>query len=245
MAGNAKVSSMVRRYITVADLEKLDRGPVYVLNNLKPPMDGQLLLNVPKRNGNGTTLVKLPNTFVPVDLTAQVPRADLVDSAEFRSAASEGKRHLRILNPVYAEALLATADARAEGRRVANEAQAARAAIQSATLGDVSTPEDDVDDIDDEVDLTQVRSAQEQRPTRESRLKVQAAAPVNPDLNAKLLNIVVRANDDTLGDTAIIGLIKNYRVSKKEELVFLANSFKDRKRVIEALRTIRDELRAA
>ena len=234
----SKVSSMVKRYQTIADVEKSDRGPVYVLNNLKGRHKGQLLLSIPKRNGNGSTLVRVPDTFVPIDLTAQVPRTDLLESSEFRSSASEMKRHIRILNPEYAEALLATSDARAEQTRIMNEAEAARAAVQSATLGEDAnaTVDDEADDLDDEVDLSKIKSAKEQRAT----VKEKVESKELKNVSAKLKGLVSRSIEDDQDNTTITNAIRRVGVESKDELLFLANAFKDKKPVIAYLRTLKN-----
>jgi hypothetical protein len=235
MAKSNLTPSLVKRYTTIAELEKQPRGQVYVLNSTRGAIKGQLLINIPKQNGNGSTLIRIPDTFIPLDLTSQVTRRDLLESSEFRNTVTKGL--LKLLNPVYAEALLETRDAKAELKRIQNEMERARAALQNATLSDaVDREEEEEIDEEDEVDLSTLKSAK--------AAKEGSTRDLNTPLtvSAKIKHIVSSSVADDLSQEDIIAKIRKHGVLDKDELIYLAGQFKNQPRVIKHLRSVREEM---
>jgi len=72
------------------ELEKASIGPVWVFNNTKGTKRSDIMFSSARPNGTGTDTVKIPVTFLPIDLTTQVPREQLMTGAEFRRAVSGG-----------------------------------------------------------------------------------------------------------------------------------------------------------
>lgn len=72
--------------LTVRELETSNIGTVWVLNRTQGRDKGQVIFTVPKQNGNGVDSVMVPITFLPIDLTEQVSKKQLIESSEFRRA---------------------------------------------------------------------------------------------------------------------------------------------------------------
>lgn len=86
------------KYITITEVEKLGRGGVWVMNtakytNLGPEgfrFEGDVLIDIPRQGGGKPLELKVPNSWLPFECTAQIPRQMLMDSPEFRSALNKG-----------------------------------------------------------------------------------------------------------------------------------------------------------
>ena len=72
-------------------------------------------LGVLRRNGVGSDPLRIPKTFIPIDLTLQVPRTQIMESADFRRTVGGGL--VKIVTPEYAELILNTEEGRAEQER--------------------------------------------------------------------------------------------------------------------------------
>ncbi len=95
--------------------------PVWALNN--SPMStieraGELTIPVPKPNGSGYNHLILPMTWLPIDLTSQIPRDQLLESVELRKALNE--ELLVLISEKDAQALMKEPGARAERKRLSD-----------------------------------------------------------------------------------------------------------------------------
>lgn len=102
--------------------------PVYVLNTTKGGDRGEVFFTVPNSNGTKEDQVRIPNTYIPVCLTDQVTRKQLLDSSSFRRAVSLGA--ISLISADDAEAEL-------ESSQNANEVARVREVMASATITDV------------------------------------------------------------------------------------------------------------
>lgn len=160
VGGKQIVSSTIDKYTTLEELEKSERGPVYVINNLKGAYKGMVIIPVARRRGNGQDVLRIPPTFIPVDLTLQISKAQILESTEFRRTV--GKKLVVLLNPEYARRLLATEEAKAEARQVSENMARAKLLVESQIMnGNTNDEASMVNDVDDsEVDsINMQRSA--------------------------------------------------------------------------------------
>ena len=102
--------------------------PVYILNTTKGGDRGEVFFTVPNANGTKEDQVRIPNTYIPVCLTDQVTRKQLLDSSSFRRAVSLGT--IALLDSEYADGELRNPDNAGEVARV-------REVMASATIVDV------------------------------------------------------------------------------------------------------------
>lgn len=122
---------------TISELEKSNTGPVWVINKTQAADRALLVLSVPRTNGQGVDSVKIPVTFLPIDLTGQVAKRQLLNSGEFRRAVSTG--YLELVDPSEAEKVMKQPGAREEMLRLAEADRAITAASQRLTAGSEGT----------------------------------------------------------------------------------------------------------
>ena len=87
--------------------------PLYIintsdLNNTQPR--GELYITI--RNGDRDQIIKIPNTWIPIDLSAYAAREAILNSPEFRQALQRGR--MEAINSKVAEEVLATESAQEE-----------------------------------------------------------------------------------------------------------------------------------
>lgn len=124
-------SDTTRRYMTIAELENSDRGPVFVLNTATAP-EGKIILGIMRKNGIGQDPVRIPKTFIPIDLTHQVPRSQLLDSSDFRRTINGGL--IKLVTPEFATLILSTEEGKAEKLRIDNELSAVVSLLENESL---------------------------------------------------------------------------------------------------------------
>ena len=94
----------VKRRTTLAELELSTTGPVWALNSsssvVGAGLGGDIHIGVPKLNGSKTDPLHVLLTWLPVDLTASIPRDQLLASSEFRKAVKDGL--LTLITPEHA-----------------------------------------------------------------------------------------------------------------------------------------------
>jgi len=105
--------------VSINELEKSTKGPVWVLNQTTGKSKGDVIFICSKLSGSGTDTIKVPMTFIPINLTEQVTRRQLVESSEFRRSISIGL--LTAIDIESAEKLLRQPGVSEEKRRLMNE----------------------------------------------------------------------------------------------------------------------------
>lgn len=240
MAKDAKVrmNSKVQKYTTLAELEKDDKGPVFVMNASTGDLQGQILINVPKKNGNGSDIVRIPKTYIPIDLTAQVPRGQLMEASEFRKTVTN--KLVKVVTPEYAQLLLSSEEGKEEKRRIENEMQKARTALQNAG---VTSSDDEEEDEDDGF----VEAADVGREAKRAANKQAAKSKGTEKISMKLQAIVASADEDELSQSEIVGKLLNYNDGELtiHELAWLKKKYDNKPRIMKHLRTKYAELKAA
>lgn len=78
--------------VTIDTLHEKEKGPIWVINNSAAtnPPGADLFITVAAAKGNTVTIVKVPRTWLPVNLNEQAPRQDILDSPQFLRAVSSG-----------------------------------------------------------------------------------------------------------------------------------------------------------
>ncbi len=136
------------RALSISEVEQGDLNqPIWALNGSADSSVGQkgdVVVGVPKLNGSKVDALKLPQTWLPVCLTDQIPRAQLLASSEFRTAV--GRKLIRLIPEEYAKQLKEQDGAEEEQDRLdafereIRQATATRA-IQSDNVSVISTSE--------------------------------------------------------------------------------------------------------
>lgn len=188
------VPSTLKKYTTLSELEASEKGPVYVMNNLKGEFKGMIIVPVARRQGNGHDVVRIPPTFIPVDLTQQVGKTQLMESTEFRQTV--GKNLIRLVTTEYAEKILAQEDAQVEAQTVLNNMSRARTMVESTLLneGKKTGAAAMVNDIEDENPIDSAGKINKEKIPVSSRVKLAVeqmlkAELSQPEIIAKLKNM--------------------------------------------------------
>lgn len=118
--------------VRISDLEKTKGGPVWAINKTRGASRSLLVLSVPKPQG-GSDSVKIPVTYLPVDLTGQVPKGQLMASSDFRRAVTSG--YLELIDEASANKILEGPGAAEELRRLREEDNSLTADSARLTAG--------------------------------------------------------------------------------------------------------------
>lgn len=117
----------------ISDLEKTPTGPVWVTNVTEGADRSIIVLAVPRPNGTGVDSVKIPVTWIPIDLTGQVPKRQLMQSSDFRRAVTGGA--LMLMEEEAADKIRKEPGARAEITRLQAEERSVTSASAKLTAG--------------------------------------------------------------------------------------------------------------
>lgn len=133
MAKIIEVSGVKVEVLSMAELEAKERGSLWVLNNTKVASPsgkdtGGLTMTITMGNGKNMP-VRVPRTFVPIDLSTKVTRTALMDAPEFRDMLNKGM--LVAISEESALALLEQPRYKRENDKVLNRPEA-------SLTGDVS-----------------------------------------------------------------------------------------------------------
>lgn len=211
------VNVKVKKFMTIEQLEETDKGAVYVINATSGELGGNLLFSVPKLNGNGQDLIRVPKTFIPIDLSMQVSRKQLLDSSEFRTTVHKGL--IKISSPQYAKALLESEDGKAEQQRIQNEMRAARMVVENAVVQDTSE--------DDYIEVKQVEK--EAKASAEKDTKT---------VSIKLQTLCANAKHEEWTQIKITTALRNYGDLSKKDISFVSKQFKDSPRIRKYLQEV-------
>lgn len=109
--------------LSIVDIEKKGQGPIYVINNTgnaDNTESGILFIAIPRLSGNGSPIsLRIPRTWLPIDITKQIAFSQLVPTHEFRVAINN-KWIIPVSNE-YANYLLSKEGAREEQERLDEE----------------------------------------------------------------------------------------------------------------------------
>ncbi len=96
---------------------------------------GEVLLAIPKRNGNGQPdPLRIPQTWLPQELTRDIPRQRLLQSSEFRKAVSS--QLIGLIDEATAHRILQQNGATEEQQRLAAQTKHIRTAGAARTIAD-------------------------------------------------------------------------------------------------------------
>lgn len=129
------------KFLSLTDIFELPpRSPLWAINN-SPNSDvarvGSLIIPISKPNGTGFNHLNVPVTWLPVDLTMEIPREHILDSAEFRQAL--GKGLLGIISDADAKRLLSDPDAKEEQRRLRDAKRQSQLAVSKSLTDSTNT----------------------------------------------------------------------------------------------------------
>lgn len=130
------------QYLTIAEAERDQSEGLWIVNTSAisdAETFGDVMFNVPKLSGTGDPdRIKVAMTWLPQDLNEQVAKEQILKSVGFRQAVT--KNVIAIVTQQYAMAVLRTAEARSERRRLDDQHKMiSRSANTTRTLADSGT----------------------------------------------------------------------------------------------------------
>jgi hypothetical protein len=112
---------MAIRKLTLHEIEMQDpRAPIWALNNANRSevgLIGDILIGIPKLNGSKVDHLRIEHTWLPVELTGQIPRSQLLESSEFRQAITD--RLIVVVDEETAKRINSKEGASAERKKLA------------------------------------------------------------------------------------------------------------------------------
>lgn len=126
----------MKKHVTITELESGNQAdPIWAINNSANSDVGQpgdVHCGIPKINGTKLDALYVPQSWLPVCLTDQIPRAQLLASSEFRNLVNS--ELVTLITKDYAAQISAQDGAVEEKERLNEMKRAVRAATQARTI---------------------------------------------------------------------------------------------------------------
>jgi hypothetical protein len=223
-------------------LSQLDRetiGEIWVINTAAQSayeIRGNIVIGIPNVRGGEPEVLTIPQTWLPVQVTAEIPRIRILESTQFRKAVAKGL--ISCVSEQTAERMLRQEGSREEQRRLLGLAQQVRDATKQRTIADSkveminTSGQRGDDDYDDRVRVDIVGT------DGHSMADVSALAKAGlQDENGFSSSFVMFANLlKTEGDVASMNAIKSRGKLKRKEIRFLAKNLHDHPKTVKFLK---------
>lgn len=209
--------------ISILQLEESSVKSVFVLNRTTGHEKGNIIISVAKKSGQGTDTVLIPDTFIPINLTEQVSKQQLIDSSDFRSALMS--RRLQLVSSDDAEKALETSVARKELDKIYKDREVFRNNVMD--LDNVSVEHED-----------------NTQGMRDMMLSSADGAEVESNFRPAILQLVADLEESNDQDAAISTLRNIEKVTTKEYRYVYKNVNKAHKELISYARAQHDAKKA-
>lgn len=201
------------------DKKKNSKNPIWCLNTADQNEDvkvvGEIMVSIPKLNGGGQPdVLHIKQTWLPQDLTLDIPRAQLLQSSEFRKTVNKGL--IALISREKAAALLRNEGAKEEQRRLLETARQVRIAGAARTISSEITRADGVSDDEEEDAQVTVGAASD----NVALLAKNGVEDVEPGVSMQFKMFCDSLT--TLSDIDALNKMKSRRNFKRTELKFLA-----------------------
>lgn len=128
---------MSKKYLSISNLEQGDsKSPIWAINGAATSeigQPGEIHVGIPKINGaSKVDDLYLPQTWLPINLTDQIPRAQLLAASEFRNAVLN--KLIVLVTEEFAAEVLAQDGAEEEQARLDQQRRAIREATGARTI---------------------------------------------------------------------------------------------------------------
>jgi hypothetical protein len=211
------------QYLSIAEAEERDEKSLWVLNTSGDvemlPQAGEINLSVPKLNGSSSDSLFIPLTWLPVDLTDQIPRDQLLSASEFRKAVQ--RRIISIISSEDAASLLSRDGAEEERHRLDELANHIRRAGAARTIADSGA------------EVRVVGGFREEDAETDVPVKVVGGNADKPDLSASFAIFFDKLQ--ALPDLETLNAIRTRRKFSKAELTYLSKHIHDKPKTLAAI----------
>lgn len=208
------------KYLSLNELqEQPSSASIWVINTSSSSIQqaGDILISIPNPNGRGSNIVTVPKTWLPVDITKEIPRSHLIDSFEFRQSLQ--KEHIAIISENYAKKLLHDPSAKDELKRLSLEKRQVQLQTSHALT---------------EEQKQAAISSEKAASMEEEFVSVADLAKAGPEEYQKGISMNFKIWTDHLNlleDSAVISEIRARRSFKRREVKFLVKHLKSTKAV--------------
>jgi hypothetical protein len=142
------------KYQTISELEQGDhKQPIWALNGSagsEVGQPGEVHVGIPKVNGSGKIDdLYLPQTWLPINLTDMIPRAQLLAASEFRNAVNN--QLITLITKEFAQEILVQDGVEEERDRLTSLRRAVREATASRTIQQSGTDVINTSDMNDAI----------------------------------------------------------------------------------------------
>lgn len=129
--------TVTKKHTSISALEQAPTNqPIWALNGAPSSevgQPGEIHVGIPKINGSSKIDdLHLPQTWLAINLTDQIPRVQLLASSEFRNAVNN--KLIVLITPEYAEHIGAQTGADEERARLVQAKRAVREAVGTRTI---------------------------------------------------------------------------------------------------------------
>lgn len=210
------------KVITITDLERGNpKDPIWVLNTSaasEAEQSGEIHIGIPKQNGSKIDPLFIPQTWLPQELTLQIPRNQLLESSEFRQAIN--KQLLTLIDEASAQEILSQEGAEEEQSRLRELRRHIRAAGAAKTLTTSST------------EITMLTGTEKE--TVANPGAAEAASDVAPTLTPGFTMFAERLRD--MDDVNALNAIRSRRRFSRKELQHLKSNLPDKPKTQAAIK---------
>lgn len=186
------------KLISIHELNRKTSPYVYVLNTSESELNGVIkkgAVSMPLKTPSGNVMLKVPNTWIPIDLSLSAPKNLIVDDLTFRKCLNNNI--IALVDEEWAQAVLKTEDAKLEANRLIKHHTLSSTNLQRIDEA-VLTPEESINPL-----VVEMLSGSEEEETKLDE----------PTLYAQLLN-----NANSLNEKDWQYVIENVTSEKIKEL---------------------------
>ena len=216
------------------------RGSVWVRNTGSQSVyeiTGDILLSIPGNAGQQTQALKVPSTWLPIDLTTLFPKHRILESTDFRAAVKNGL--LTIVDDNTATRILREDGAREEQKRIVAVARARREAGAARTIADSNVEITRADGVKDEENPLEIYG------NDDVNLAKAALQGLDTDENGLTASFVMFAEKvGTEDDVRALNAIRTRSRFSRRELKYLRDTLKKHPKTVAKIKSRLAEMRA-
>ena len=213
---------MATRVLSISDLEKEGpKDPIWCLNtsaNSEAGQAGEIHVGIPKQNGTKIDPLFIPKTWLPQELTLQIPKAQLIDSSEFRQAINKGL--ITLIDASSAQVILRQEGAAEEKKRLDDLRRHIRQAGAAKTIASSGS------------EITMISGGEEEK-VKPLGAGGEATSDDDSGLTPGFAMFAERLRD--MDDVNALNAIRSRRKFSGKELRYLKSNLPDKPKTVKAI----------
>jgi len=215
-----------RTTVTISQLEQGNlTDPIWAVNNSvasKARQQGEVHIGIPKTNGTKLDDLFLPMTWLPICLTDQIPRKQLLDSSEFRDAVNS--KVLQLITEEHAKLLLSQDGADEEAERLDERKRQIEEATAARTIQDSGA---EIVSMQELADRAKGGASIE---SNDRSVREEKESPVEPGFAMFVETLI------TMPDAEALNKIRARNSAKRSEITYMLDRLRHKEKVVAFLR---------